>query len=1121
MQSSVELLKWLKEQYDKHTVSVLVGAGFSKNAIESYPNWDELLRELIVQLYGKQIKERYKQHQSGLDAILTEEAFVDKEISYIIRDVGYLKLVSNYIAFKGYREAIEVYIEEHLPYVEETGGIFKVTNMPTLPFNDSNLFVHKEMLLCNWKHVYTTNYDNLLELTNDHYGMDYIKVSEDYNLVKLSEHRGIVKIHGSLVGDSLNNDYVFDNDRSRRYIISEEDYSTYAEKHQAFSYQMKTGLLTGVFCLIGFSGNDPNFLAWLEWMKDVLDRDITNSKENSIKVFLITLGKQQIEKSRQLFYRNHHIGVINILDPAVLKLIGANPSTSDAKTAFTLMFRYLNDGTAVVKNPIGNIVTNTLSQYQRVWSSIDINNVTAGDVSEVRRLRKNIVMPPAANRQRMAIDTLYSKKEWAKQDAELFAIACMDCGIWHVNLLDEGKKNLISNVKEWLELQQMTAILRNNKQIDLLADNTDWNTNLKIASLCYNLETEGIKDIVNNWNAKGQWILNKAAFLAHTDVDQCRVLIDEFLNTSQEAERRYYAAVLGNMVSVQFPAKYSYNEYRTAGINGIVECIDAVLKTIRNSQRVDIRPYGSSSWSFVMTKREADVEEAFRLMKLLFTTGFSIQYKISSLISHQDWYEIFRRVFGFMPYPALYYSLQITDPKTLKRIGQDYAYAEPFSSITPDLLRRLLRVIVDDVDGINWTSCLWVAKELMCSVADSVWYDLMVTIFNKEVVPNASVLSRQEALYQFIKDAAVYLKDAKRKSCFLEFLLEHFEDNTYFYSDIIYNLLISKDIELSQKQKELVVGIVDRQPISKTFLLLAQLDHCGLLDEGTKQQVVKRIKDYPEDVEKASFEVLHSLTFISYRDEEVFRIIKRGILSKDIWCCGIADKSASAPNYLALNKISQEVKWSPEEMRIIMDNLQKNLHLLEKWSFNDDGFFAREHHGILSDMKEFIEYNCIAVAGLSEYEVVLKNVNNVMMKFYSSSNVLDKVFDKDAEIGDELHVLARSIDLYGLEKYKVYVDAVLDRALLQCEHSLTTVLAFVEFLVDMHEEILNDESVGYKMKLMLEKYIEVDYQKLELSLPVAYHCMHKVAKVLYEKNLTKNQLTKYWLENEFVSRFID
>ena len=207
MQSSEELLKKLKEQHDKHTVSVLVGAGFSKNAIKSYPGWDELLRDLVIDLYGKQIKERYRQYQSGLGPFYTEEDFTNMEIASIIREEGYLKLVSKYIDDKGYREAIDVYIEEHLPYIEETGGVFSVSNMPKIPFNSSNLNVHKELLLCKWKHVYTTNYDNLLELTNDLYGMDYKKVTVDYKLAELSEHRGIVKVHGSLVGDSLSNDY--------------------------------------------------------------------------------------------------------------------------------------------------------------------------------------------------------------------------------------------------------------------------------------------------------------------------------------------------------------------------------------------------------------------------------------------------------------------------------------------------------------------------------------------------------------------------------------------------------------------------------------------------------------------------------------------------------------------------------------------------------------------------------------------------------------------------------------------------------------------------------------------------------------------------------------------------
>lgn len=1120
MQSSEELLKKLKEQHDKHTVSVLVGAGFSKNAIKSYPGWDELLRDLVIDLYGKQIKERYRQYQSGLGPFYTEEDFTNMEIASIIREEGYLKLVSKYIDDKGYREAIDVYIEEHLPYIEETGGVFSVSNMPKIPFNSSNLNVHKELLLCKWKHVYTTNYDNLLELTNDLYGMDYKKVTVDYKLAELSEHRGIVKVHGSLVGDSLSNDYEFDNDKSRRYIISSEDYASYAEKHQAFSYQMKTGLLTGVFCLIGFSGNDPNFLAWLEWMKDVLDRDVTGKdKEDSIKVFLLTPGQPHIEKSRQLFYQNHRIGVINVLDPDVLKMIGANPLVPDVKTAFTFLFRYLNDGTTVVVNPVGSTITNTLSQYNKIWSAIDVNNVTNGDVNEVRRLRKTIVFPPTANKQRMAIDSLYNKKDWTKQDAELFAIACLDCGLWYFSFRNDEKTTLLQDVSEWKQLQQMGAILHSDKSEGIIVDDIDWDAHLKIVRLAYMLEPESIKAIVDGWDATGQWVLNKAAALVYTDVDRCRVLVDEFLNTSTDIERRYYAAVLGNLVSIQFPPKYSYNEYRTANISGFLECWDAIIKSIRYSKKEDVKPYGSSSWSFVMNKREEDVEEAFRFITLLFITGFPIQYMVSSLISHQDWYEVFKRVFAYIPYPALFYSLQLTDQKTLRRIGQDYAYTEPFASITPDLMKRLLRMVAERVKGVNLDSCLWVAKEMLCSVNESEWFEPTIAILKKEVVPNAQMLSSQSALYQFVQDAAFYLRDEGRKTDYLELLLEHFDDNTYLYADIIYRLLLRGGFELTQKQKDLVAGIVERQPLNKSYLLMAQLDYCKLLEEEVKQQIVARIKEHPEEVLNASFEVLHSLTYVTYGDTEALDIVKHSILDKDIWCCGIIENNATMPKYLALNRISEDIIWTSDEIKTIIVNLQKNLHLLEGWKSYADGFLAREHLGLLTDMKEFVEHNCIVKAGLHEYSSVLLQIKEVMEKSFGNSNVFEKLFDKEVEIGDELHLLARCIDLYGWEKYKVYVDTIIDRALLQCEQSLTTILSFVEYMIDKHIEILNDEGVVYRLNLMLDKYVEVDYQRLELSLSVAYRCMHKIAKVLNEKKLSNDQTVKYWLDNEFVNRF--
>ena len=95
----------------------------------------------------------------------------------------------------------------------------------------------------------------------------------------------------------------------------------------------------------------------------------------------------------------------------------------------------------------------------------------------------------------------------------------------------------------------------------------------------------------------------------------------------------------------------------------------------------------------------------------------------------------------------------------------------------------------------------------------------------------------------------------------------------------------------------------------------------------------------------------------------------------------------------------------------------------------------------------------------------------------------------------------------------------MDRALLQCEQSLTMMLAFVEFLVEKHINELSDERSVFRFRLLLEKYVEVDYQKLNLILSVAYRCLHKVAEVLKEKGLVDDQLVNYWLEDEFVNRF--
>ena len=67
-----------------------------------------------------------------------------------------------------------------------------------------------------------------------------------YNIVesgkKLSGNlsRNIIKIHGSICDDK--NDFQFDGDSHLRYIIAQEDYDTYMEKHEAFSYLMRIAM---------------------------------------------------------------------------------------------------------------------------------------------------------------------------------------------------------------------------------------------------------------------------------------------------------------------------------------------------------------------------------------------------------------------------------------------------------------------------------------------------------------------------------------------------------------------------------------------------------------------------------------------------------------------------------------------------------------------------------------------------------------------------------------------------------------------------------------------------------------------------------------------------------------
>lgn len=146
--------------------------------------------------------------------------------------------------------------------------------------------LHTQLLELPWSEIFTTNYDTLLERTAERMfevGYFTICAREDIPQSKLLGRRRIVKLHGSFPSH-------------RPFILTEEEYRTYPKRFAPFVNMVRQSLLENVFCLIGFSGDDPNFLHWLGWVRDMLDK-------HALPVYLFlaqepTLGEQKLYEAR-------------------------------------------------------------------------------------------------------------------------------------------------------------------------------------------------------------------------------------------------------------------------------------------------------------------------------------------------------------------------------------------------------------------------------------------------------------------------------------------------------------------------------------------------------------------------------------------------------------------------------------------------------------------------------------------------------------------------------------------------------------------------------------------------------------------------------------------------------
>lgn len=261
-----DIAKRLHDPHKYGSTSVMVGAGFSKNAISLAentvsPNWEELAKKMFESLYPcpHNTDEREK----------WEKVLVKKTSGKNV-----LKLAEEFKVAFG-RNKLDKFIED------------SIENDKFIPGD-----LHVKLLDLNWNDIFTTNYDTLLERS-----IGKISVRKNYKILTSqndlpgSTHPRIIKLHGSIPN-------------AKPYIICEEDYRTYQVKYAPLVNTVQQSMLETQLCLLGFSGDDPNFLNWLGWLRD-------NMGENCPQIYLCGIFSDMSEFEKKML-ESQNITVVNI-----------------------------------------------------------------------------------------------------------------------------------------------------------------------------------------------------------------------------------------------------------------------------------------------------------------------------------------------------------------------------------------------------------------------------------------------------------------------------------------------------------------------------------------------------------------------------------------------------------------------------------------------------------------------------------------------------------------------------------------------------------------------------------------------------------------------------------------
>lgn len=1162
MKSTIDAINEIKKHLSEKRLSVIVGAGFSKNASDRFSSWKELLHDMIVEMYVDNTNQSKAQLHNLVDNIISEK--------------GYLAIASEYVKRHGYHEVIDQYIEDRTPIVKKTEGEYALLLNEKQLSDQVDLSLHKLLLDLDWNNIYTFNYDNLLDIAAETNKYDEIeakiancrhenfkllnniqsteiKIAElenntldpqdiiiklitkegisndlqqsNYSTNPFKEYKGdstesnksadkkkelqdnineykakiktnenkiealredqqgsfllvdsafkislrktqnIYKLHGNIRLDKSEK-YGFNEDSRCHYIITQEDYDNYRYKHEAFVSLMRIALLQDYFCLIGFSGDDPNFLSWIAWVKDIIDQRARYEKsrsenENEAKIFYIDVSEKPLDKAKELFFKNHYIKHVPLLkktdDKTLIKsrvkefLESLKSGKSKAVEAINEYKLFWDTDTYSKKEmSIDYVLGYKRSDVKSVWENREYNRLAKLN-SYTCQKRRHIIGMMEKNIQDQTMDEDMAKLLLLAVKGEFLPIGTI--------IDNESVDKMEEQFKNYIDIQ---SALKSNRErhmtlvgeqtiVNLPNVDTDESRYESILRILFNLDFVSAKEMVENWETEdirwrvSRYVLKRILGISKANDIPKLIEFDSLQYNSQEL--LYTLELLKRLMFWGYTKKEKLeidkliDKIKEPDFNNLDDNIEFLTHNIKK-QKVNTSPYGDNRIIHNLGSVDLPLIYSIQLLQYLVETVYPIAEKGVSYFNKDDWYSAFKNIYEKFPYPCLFYSLQFgNEKKYLQKIAQDYIYSNNLRLFCEEALVKMLRAyLMEETPSNIKEGILIVASVFFAYVPNKVWQSDFEIIYNSYDFSNRD---ENRAIFNPIYDFLITgIEHSKSKQFNKKILYEILKLGKKL--DNIDNRMIiaAKKNTIIKKQPKKVEESIDYliaevSSVSNYFVLF---NLQSILTKEQSSLFLEKLLEYDYGDCHEPNMITASLSYGKNTPLEgkiKSEIMENPLLWKNPITIGANGKYiVSSSPYLPLFTIQKLTSFSTEMIEEFYEKMKNSLAKITQYHIDskDNSFSAIIHPGrVVSEMLLFLEYNTLVLNKMHDYEKTLSDVESIYNGIYKFISIVDALASLDsAKVTKGVLELSYRVQYLGFKnlitEYMIIANIILKRS---------------------------------------------------------------------------------------------